>query len=145
LVDQSTRGFAVIRNLKPLHSVKVGDLIIIDTKKTSNKWAIGTVRWLMIMDGKLYRIGPQIISTNTRAAAVRACSGSSQDMRFRRALVIQKKPDSGYSIITSKGMYIKNREIELCINDNNIRTKAQDLLESTTGFEQFSIDKTITL
>ncbi|NNE38067.1 MAG: hypothetical protein HKN08_07155 [Gammaproteobacteria bacterium] len=145
LIDQSARGFAVIRNLKPEHSVKVGDLVIIDTKKTEKKWAIGTVRWLMIMDGQLYRIGAQIISTHTQAAAVRACSGNSQDMRFRRALIIGRGTGNGSSIITSKGMYIKSREIELNINEKNIKTKIGDLLESTTGFEQFSIDKKLTV
>lgn len=145
LIDQSACGFAVIRKLKPAHSIKVGDLIIIDTKKSDKKWAIGTVRWLMIKDGEIFRIGAQIISTDTRTAAIRACTGSAQDMRYRRALLLNQNTANGNSIITDKGMFIKNREIELSIKGRIIKAITGSLMESTTGFEQFTIDKKVSV
>ena len=143
LVDQSSRGFAVIRKLKPAHNIKVGELVIIDTKNSDKKWAIGTVRWLMIKDGEIFRIGAQIISTDTRTAAIRACTGSAQDMRYRRAFLLSNNTGNGNSIITDKGMFIKNREIELNIKGNSIKAITGSLTESTTGFEQFTINKNV--
>lgn len=145
LIDQSSRGFAVIRKLKPAHNIKVGELVIIDTKNSDKKWAIGTVRWLMIKDGEIFRIGAQIISTDTRTAAIRACTGSAQDMRYRRALLLNHNTGNGNSIITDKGMFIKNREIELNIKGNSIKAITGSLTESTTGFEQFTIDKKVSI
>ena len=136
LVDQSSRGFAVIKNNKPGYNVRVGDLIIINTKNQQRKWAIGVIRWLMIRKGETYKLGVQILSTKTETGAIRACSGSSQDTRFRRALLISQKKNKEVSVITSKGIYMKNRDIEIVRDGTKTITKTTKLLESTTGFEE---------
>lgn len=138
LVDQSSRGFAVIKNDRPNYNIRVGDLIIINIKSQSGKWAIGVIRWLMIRQGQIYKIGVQILSAISKPVAVRACNGSSLDTRFRRALLIRDPNDNkNISIITSKGLYINNRDLEIAEDTVTYKVKALSLLESTTGFEQF--------
>lgn len=140
MIDQSSRGFAVIKNIKPTYQVRVGDLIIINTRNPSSKWAIGVIRWLMIRQSQIYKIGVQILSVKTVPGAVRARSGSSLDTQYRRALLTQDQTGKQCtSVITSKGMYINNRELEIMQGTILYKANAGNLLESTTGFEQFNI------
>jgi hypothetical protein len=143
LVDQSAQGFAVIKNLKPVYNVKVGELVIINTKTQGKKWAIGVIRWLMIRQGEIYKIGVQILSVDTEPVAIKACNGSTQDTRYRCALLVKQGSTGDPSIITTKGIYMKNREVEVYLDNRPIRTKSIQLLESTTGFEQFAISATV--
>lgn len=46
LVDQSSRGFAVINKVKPTYNVKVSDLIIINTKSENQKCAENVEKFL---------------------------------------------------------------------------------------------------
>jgi hypothetical protein len=140
LADQSSRGFAVIKNIKPDYTVRVSDLIIIKSKSENNKGVIGLIRWLIIRKGQAYKIGVQILSANAETAAIRACSGSTQDTRFRRALLVNQGTKENVSVITGKGLSKKNREVEIFSNNKTHKTNALALLESTIGFDQFEIE-----
>jgi hypothetical protein len=137
LVDQSARGFAVIKNDRPTYNIRVGDLIVISIKGQSGKWALGTIRWLMIRQGQIYKIGVQLLSTRAKPVAVRATSGSASDTRYRRALLIPDLNDNEPSLITSKGLFISNRDLELVDGPVFSKARALSILESTAGFEQF--------
>jgi len=90
----------------------------------------------MIKQEQGYKLGVQIISTESETCAMRACSGSSQDTKFRRALLISQSNNKEVTVITSKGIYMKNREVELIRDGKKTKTKINKLLESTIGFEQ---------
>jgi len=139
LVDQSARGFAVIKNIRPLYNVRVGDLVIIKIGGQSSRWAIGVIRWLMIRQSQIFKIGVQILTLNPAVGAVRALSGSTLDTRFRRALLIQDNDGKQMSVITSKGLYLHNRDIEISKGDIKMQMKTAKLTESSTGFEQFTL------
>ena len=68
LVDQSSQGFAVIKDIKPAYSVRVGDLIAISIRKKGEKkstqWILGVIRWLMIRDGKVFKVGVRTLTTS---------------------------------------------------------------------------------
>jgi hypothetical protein len=137
LVDQSARGFAVIKNDKPTYNIRVGDLIVIRTRSQSGRWALGVIRWLMIRQGQIYKIGVQMLSTRARPVAIRATGGSTLDRRYRRALLIPDLNDNEPSIITSKGLFLANRELEISEGKTTTTRRAMSLLESTAGFDQF--------
>lgn len=137
LVDQSARGFAVIKNDKPTYNIRVGDLIVIRTRSQSARWALGVIRWLMIRQGQIYKIGVQMLTTRAKPVAIRATSGNTLDTRYRRALLIPDLNDNEPSIITSKGLFIANRELDVYEGKSTSRVRAMSILESTTGFEQF--------
>lgn len=139
LVDQSARGFAVIKNVRPTYNIRVGDLIAISTHSQSGKWAVGVIRWLMIRDGQIYKIGVQMLSTRAKPIAIRARSGSALDTRFRRGLLIPDLNDNEPSIITAKGLFIPKRDLEIVGGNKQTRVRALSVLESTAGFEQFLI------
>jgi hypothetical protein len=143
LVDQSSRGFAVINKVKPTYNVKVSDLIIINTKSENQKWVIGVIRWLMINQGITYKIGVQILSVDIETAAIKATSGSNQDTRYRRALLLKQSSEQNISVITSKGIFMDNREVEIIKSNKKYKTRTIELLESTIGFEQFNISDSL--
>jgi hypothetical protein len=140
LVDQSARGFAVIKNIMPIYKIRVGDLVVIKTGGQGSKWAIGVIRWLMIRQSQIFKIGVQILSLNAIAVAVRAVAGSTLDTRYRRALLIKDPQGKRLSVITSKGLYLNGREIEILYGESTINGIADTLTESTTGFEQFTVN-----
>ncbi len=141
LVDQSARGFAVIKNDRPNYIVRVGDLIIISVKSPSKKWAVGVIRWLMIRQGQIYKIGVQILSADPKPVAVRACNGSTQDTRYRRGLLLRDQNNrNSISLITSRGLYISKRDMEVVEEGKVLLYRAIALPESTTGFEQLVLE-----
>jgi cyclic-di-GMP-binding protein len=145
LVDQGSGGFAVIKNDKPGDTVRVGDLVGInsDVIAQANTWKLGIIRWLMIRQSKVYKVGIQMIANETHPAAIRAVKGSKQDLQYRRAFVTGD-PDAQLisSVITEKGLFIDERELELIYKGKNFRVSANSQQESTVSFEHFSIRNT---
>ncbi len=143
LVDQSARGFAVIKDVRPVCKIKVGDLLLVNIagRNWPRKWAVGGIRWLMIRQGQTYKIGVQIFNTNPQAVAVRARSGSAQDTAFRRGLLLRNPDDKNRaSLITSKGLYISGRGLEIKKESSVFTVTADALTESTIGFELFTVE-----
>jgi hypothetical protein len=143
LVDQGSGGFAVIKNDKPTDTVRVGDMVGVksDTKLAGDTWKLGVIRWLMIRQNKIYKVGIQIISNEIYPAAIRACQGGNQDLQYRRALLIgDPTKHSSNSVITQKGLFIDERELEVSFNEQKFRVSADSLKESTVSFEHFTIN-----
>ncbi len=139
LSDESKKGFAVIKNETPLYNITVGDLIAINSQK--QEWSIGVIRWLMISDGQEHKIGIELLSKEIETAAIRAVNGSEEDTRFRRALLLKDESTNIISVISSKGMFIQDRPVELLKNGMRIETRTEKLLESTGGFEHYQVSE----
>lgn len=139
LMDQSAGGFAVIKNIRPTYNIRVGDLVTMNTRGAEQKWALGVIRWLMIREEQVYKIGVQLLGTSAKTAAIRARSGSAQDTRYQRALVIPGQDNKADTVITGKGFFMRDRELELMLDGHKYQTKTAKLMESTTGFEQFTL------
>jgi hypothetical protein len=144
LVDQGSGGFAVIKNDKPGDIIRVGDLVgIKNDSATNGKWKLGVIRWLMIRQNKIYKVGIQMIGVDAHAAAIRACNGSKLDLQYRRALLIgEPSTNADISVITHKGLFIDERELEISYNKQSFKVLADSLKESTVSFEHFSFNKT---
>lgn len=139
LVDQGAGGFAVVKNLKPGNPVRVGDIVGIETRnKQSEKiWLLGVVRWLMITQSKVYKMGIQTLSTSAKPVAVKQPG----DYEFSRAFILTDQTGSSdASIITTRGMYSAEQSLEL--QDENHQQKrliTADLKESTSLFDYFGV------
>jgi len=144
LVDQGPGGFAVIKNDKPRETVRVGDLVGIadaGAKTSADKWNLGIIRWLMIRQNKIYKVGIQMIGKKAHPVAIRACNGSQQELQYRRAFLMDDPADkSKRSIITAKGIFTEERELEVNYNNQNHRFITNVLEESTVSFEHFSVN-----
>lgn len=144
LVNQGPGGFSVIKNDKPGSFVRVGDLVGIshgsDNTDTQTRWALGIIRWLMIQQSNIYKIGIQTISVDIIPVAVRAISGSLQDRLFRRAFVAGDLIIPGDNIIiTSNGLYSDERELEIRYGEQIFNAKTVSLEESSVNFEHFTV------
>lgn len=144
LVDQGPGGFAVTKQGKPKNMIRVGDLVGISHAANGSvppsSWAIGVIRWLMISQKNIHKIGIQTIAVDVFAAAVRATSGGAQDSQFRRAFIAAETMDSGVnSIITSKGLFTNARELEINYQNEIFRVYADSLTESSISFEHFVV------
>jgi len=143
LVDQGPGGFAVIKNDKPRDTVRVGGLVGIagNTNDTNLKlWNLGVIRWLMIRQNKIYKVGIQMIAKDARPAAIRFCGGNEMDLQFRRAfLMTDSKDQSKKSIITSKGIFAETRELKVNFNNEILPVVAHSLEEATVSFEHFTL------
>jgi hypothetical protein len=141
MVDEGPGGFAVIKTERPRYSVRVGDLVGIgESAGPERKWSLGIIRWMMVRQGKGYRIGVQIISHAAAAVAVRAVSGSEQDRRYRRALMFTHAEDAGRCcMITDRGLFLGERPLELKENGTVRRVVCGALTESAVGFDYFTL------
>ncbi|MFT5351070.1 MAG: hypothetical protein ACI909_000131 [Planctomycetota bacterium] len=143
LVDQGPGGFAVIKNDKPRENVRVDDLVGIAENTSGgnkNSWNLGVIRWLMIRQNKIYKVGIQTIGKDAHPAAIRACEGDTRDLQYRRAFLIGDPSDqSNKNVITPKGLFTAEREFELIFNNQQRRVVADTLEESSVSFEHFSI------
>ena len=144
LVDQGPGGFAVIKNDIPRETVRVGELVGIaagGTKASADKWNLGVIRWLMIRQNKIYKVGIQMIGKEAHPVAIRACNGSQHELQYRRAFLMDDPADkSKRSIITAKGMFTEYRKLEVKYLNQNHKFIANMLEESTVSFEHFSIN-----
>lgn len=141
LVDQGLGGFAVISSDRPPQTVRVGDLVAFASETAAGRsWTLGVIRWLMVRQGRQHRFGAQIIAGRTTPVGVRATTGSLQDRRFRRALLIESgEAAHGLSLITERGFHVKGRDLELRVG-NNLRTaRAGALAEGSVAFERFEL------
>lgn len=141
LVDQGMGGYAVISSDRPPQTVRVGDLVAFaDSTSGRQEWTLGIIRWLMVRQGKFHRMGVQIIAGRISAISLRATTGSLQDRRFRRALLVEGGADSQPdSLISERGFYVKNRDLELRIGDRLRPARAGSLTEGSVAFEKFDL------
>ena len=145
LVDQARGGISLVRESKPDHGIRVGDLVVAGStaEVKSDKparYLPGVVRWLMIRRNRTYRMGIQFMPRPATPAAVRALSGSGVDTRFRRALLIAVPGATGqYSIITERGLHVPDRFLEIKTAAVTRKVRAGLLTEATAGFDQFRI------
>lgn len=138
LVDQGPGGFAVVKNDKPKEAVRVGDLLAVADSGAAQQWKLGVIRWLMIRQNKIYKVGIQLINKQAFPIAVRACSGSEVEKRFHRAFLLQDADNKrDRSIIMAKGMYAKDRELEINYREKTQKVSATALDESTVSFDFF--------
>ncbi len=142
LVNTSAGGIAITRDSKPGNGIRVGDLVGFSMNgagKSQNEWKIGSLRWLLISQNKIYKAGIQTIANRIYPAAIRAHNGSETDGEFKRAFLtgnpVQEKE---ISIVTGKGLYAPDREFEIDFNNKQYRASADRLIESTVGFDQFN-------
>jgi hypothetical protein len=144
IVDEGPTGFAVMKTERPHYNLRVGDLVAIceapGARNGGGKWGLGIVRWMMVRQGKGYRIGVQIITHSASVAALRALSGSSQDCSFRRALVFADPENAGHGrVITDRGLFLNGRALELNESGRSRNVACGELVESAIGFDCFTL------
>lgn len=143
LVDTSGGGFAVTRNDKPGNTIQVGDLIglSLDEKNMPvESFRIGFLRWLLVRQNSVYKIGVQLLNQQIYAGSIRAREGGKIECELRRA-VLTGSPvkQSELCIITNKGLYHPDREIDIIYKDKKYSARIMDMVESTTCFDHFNI------
>jgi cyclic-di-GMP-binding protein len=143
LVDASSGGFAVTRDDKPGNAIQVGDLIglSLDEKNMPHEtFRIGILRWLLVRQNKVYKAGIQVLNQQIYAGGVRAREGNQIEREYRRA-VLTGNPvkQSELCIITHKGLYLPNRDLEIIYKDKKYSAQIIDMEESTSCFDHFNI------
>jgi len=142
LVDISAGGISITREGKPGNGIRVGDLVgfsPIEQGKPNGNWKLGSIRWLLIRQNKIYKTGIQTIANQVYPASIRANTGNQTDCEFRRAFLTgNPAQDKDISIITSKGLYSSDRELEINFNNKQFKVSANMMIESTLGFDQFN-------
>lgn len=140
LVDQGQGGFAVISSDRPPQTVRVGDMVAFANDSGGRRtWVVGIVRWLMVRQGRSHRLGAQILGGRITAAGVRATTGSRQDRRFRRALLVQDRAATDISLITERGFHVHGRELQLRVGQTLRTARAGPLAEGSVAFERFPL------
>jgi hypothetical protein len=140
-VNESIGGFSIFKDLRPGSPIRIGDLVAInmdeDEDVEDENWLLGTVRWLMVQKRDEYKTGIQTIAMNPRTVAVRATSGGKTDTDYRRAFMFTDESGSE-CLIVPRGLFIKDRDLEININNKIRPVQTLKLLESTVAYEKFS-------
>ena len=143
LVDASGGGFAVMRDDKPGNTIQVGDLIglSLDEKNLPQEsFRIGILRWLLVRQNRIYRAGIQLLNQQIFAGGARACEGNLVEREFRRAvLTANPVKQSELCIITNKGLYRPDRDIDILYQDRKYSARITAMVESTSCFDHFNI------
>ena len=136
IVDESSGGYALIRDDKPNRLLKVGQLVLV-IGENAQQSKLATVRWMMI-SRKVHKVGLEIISTNSKAVAIKALTGSKSDQLYRPALLINYRDNAeNRSIMAEKGLFIEDRELSVIVNNQEKTIKANNLLESGVTCDVF--------
>ncbi len=141
LTDQSSGGYCISRTGRPTRPIGVGGLVGLKSNinNPQNNWVLGVFRWLMVRQQNKYKAGIQTLAPHAKAVTIRALSGAPTICEVRRAfLTADPKTGANVTIITSSGLYARQRELEFVHRDKTYRVTAENLLESSSNFEQFS-------
>jgi len=137
-MDQGTGGVALVRQGKPGISIRVGELVALRPGHDSDNWSAGVIRWLMARRDGTHKIGLEILSDKVQPAAIHAGSGSELDRRYRQCLLFMDEANNvPVSVVLAKGLYIKQREMEIVVAGEPRRIQAGELLEASVAFEHF--------
>lgn len=136
VVDQSSGGFALIRQEKPDKNVRVGQLVAIAVGEQQDKYILGIIRWMMISKD-VHKIGVEKLSRRARNIALRARDGSATDRSYRPAFLMENS-DKVLLIVTEKGLYSCNRDLIAYNRDKENHIVADKLIESGVACELFS-------
>ncbi len=149
LSDRSSGGCCISKSGHPKMSPKVGDLVGLQACNNGgqHRWILTVLRWLMVSNQGNYKAGIQTLSSHAQAVTIKAVSGDPSICEVRRAFltddldILSVDNISNVSVITNRGLYASQRELEIMYKDKPMRVIAENLLESNTAFEQFSFKK----
>lgn len=140
-VDEGPGGYAVYSSVISKSIIRVGDLVGLRARAdpAQEQWILGVIRWLIVQQDKGQKIGIQVLAKNPQPAAVRRKQDSGAGSGSARAFVVPEAGDtSGISLITPKGVYAAEQELELKLDSRQLRLRAAELKESAYGFEYFT-------
>ncbi|HLB30208.1 MAG TPA: hypothetical protein VJN91_01655 [Gammaproteobacteria bacterium] len=146
LMDMGPEGFSVSATAVQGNPIRVGDLVAIRReyigRAGSSNWSLGDIRWMMkgSVGSNQYRLGIQIIAAEIMPAGLRALTGGTHEIEYRRAIVAGDGLERGMNnIVCAPGIYQTNRELELSVNGQTLPAIAADLVEASNNFEHLII------
>ncbi|RKZ50109.1 MAG: hypothetical protein DRQ58_00195 [Gammaproteobacteria bacterium] len=141
LTDQGSNGFCIWKTGQPAKAIRVGDLVGLKPKTNNpqNTWVLGVVRWLMVRQQNNYKAGIQTLSPHAQTVTIKALSGNPSICVKRRGFLTgDPKTGVNVSVITSRGLYAPQRQLEIIHQDKTYRVTTEKLLETGNYFEQFN-------
>lgn len=147
--DRSSGGCCISKSGHPKTPPRVGDLVGLQACNNGGQphWVLTVLRWLMVSQQGNYKAGIQTLSSHAQAVTIRALTGNPSHCEVRRAFLTddpnkgESDKVSNLSVVTNRGLYAPQRELEIMYKNKPMRVTAQNLLESNTAFEQFSFKK----
>lgn len=144
LSDQSSGGYCIKKTGQVARPIRVGELVGLksNANNSQNNWVLGVLRWLMVRQQSNYKTGIQTLSSHAQAVTIKALSGSPAICEVRRGFLTgDPKTGANVTVITSRGLYAPRRELEIVHQNNTYQVTAENLLESSASFDQFSFRK----
>ncbi|HEB99467.1 MAG TPA: hypothetical protein ENJ05_08175 [Thiotrichales bacterium] len=136
-LNRSAGGMALHQAAGAEFPLKVGQLVVLPSGKNGG-WLTGAVRWVVNHGDEGREAGIQYVARDARPAAVRPLTGD-VETRFLPALTLRlQQGESIYRILFgTRGLFHKDRLLELEENDERRQIRCIRLLESNTNFERF--------
>lgn len=140
VVNAGPGGMAVYKSPRPRQPVRIGELLALRAAAPACEpgWMLGVVRWLTIQRTGEHRIGIQIVARLAQAVALRAITGGPGDTGYRRAFLMGDGAGREPLLLTTKGLYVRGRSLELHDGSAMRRLQAGELHDTTAVYEQFS-------
>jgi len=134
MLNESTGGYALSRKKRPLYPVHVGDLVGLKAGAGDNGWRLGIVRWLMADSAGQYRMGVQILASDSKPAALRINGGREEPQRGFRI-----SRNGEVFILTARGVLGPEQTVEVVTANGSESFQTVCLVEEMAGSEQFSV------
>jgi hypothetical protein len=138
VVNQSAGGLKVKRSGATNQSVSVGEAIGMKFMG-KQRWTIGVVRWLTMLDDGGMEFGIQFLAPAARMVAVTPTITSAGTVKIGLLLAESESSDTADCLLTPPATYSDLREYEIEEEGVVGRVRATSLIEKTGRFELFHI------
>lgn len=142
IVNESAGGLALRGIFKVMPQIRPGEIIGLKMEN-SDKWHIGTVRWVKSDKERHLEIGAQLLAPKALPATAKPSISGPAD-EFLPALLLPEAPllRQPETLIARHGTFGPQRELLLKFDDGTTDTvRAVKLLEQTASFDHFAFSR----
>ncbi len=142
LVNEGAGGYSLFTSEKIKEGVRVGDVLALraGSEGALPPWRLGVVRWLMLAQGSVHKIGIEMLARNVQPVQLRALDGGDSGAAPREGFLLQPSGrGQPPTLLNSPGLYRAGAAVEISDGRARRTVKAGEILERTVAYEHYSV------
>ncbi|MBT8447222.1 MAG: hypothetical protein HKO62_07165 [Gammaproteobacteria bacterium] len=142
LVNEGSGGYSLFTDQKIKDGVRVGDVLALraSTDPALPPWRLGVVRWLMLAQGSVHKIGMEMLARNVQAVTVRGIDGAENRTEPRVGFLLQPTArEQPPTLLNSPGLFQAGSALEISDGRGRRTVHADAILERTVAYERYTV------